>query len=93
MMSVNDLIGFGADLQQKLDAMHPKRRCARWAGYAADDLYRIAQRLHALSEHARSARATSAHDRAESRLIERARVSVQTLGRGIEVYRQPDPRG
>ena len=88
-MSAN-LIGFGADLQQKLDAMHHKQRCAPWAGYAADDLYRIAQRMHALSEQARSGETTSAHDRAERRLIERARVSVQTLGRGIEVYRQPD---
>ena len=91
-MSAN-LIGWGCDLQQKLDAMDRKLRRARWAGYTADELYKIAQRLHALSERARSGRATSAYDRAERRLLEQARTAVQELGAGIQVYRQPDPRG
>ena len=89
-MSTN-LIGWGCDLQQKLDAMDRKLRRARWAGYTADELYKIAQRLHALSEQARSGRATSAYDRAERRLLEQARSAVHELGFGIEVYRQPDP--
>ena len=91
-MSAN-LIGFGCDLQQKLDAMGRKLRRARWAGYVAEELYRIARRLHVLSEQAHSGRATSAYIRTERRLLEQARTTVQELGFGIEVYRQPEPRG
>ena len=89
-MSAN-LIGLGCDLQQKLEAMDGKLRRARWAGFVGDELYRIAQRLHVLSEQARSGRVTSAYERAEHRLLEQARIAVQELGFGIEVYRQPDP--
>lgn len=89
-MSAN-LIGWGCDLQQKLDLMNRKLRRARWAGYVAVELYGIAQRLQALKEKARSGRATSAYDRAERRLLEQARTAVQELGFGIEVYRRPDP--
>ncbi len=89
-MSTN-LIGWGCDLQEKLDAMDRKLRRARWAGYVAEELYRIARRLHALGKQARSDRVTSTHDRAERRLLEQARTAVQELGFGIEVYRQPDP--
>ena len=85
------MIGFGCDLQQKLDAMSPKLRRARWAGYVAEELYGIAQRLHALRERARSGRGSSANDRAQRRLLEQAQVAVQELGFGIEVYRQPEP--
>lgn len=92
-MPANNLIFLGADLQQKLDAMETKLRRARWAGYVANDLYRIAQRLHALGKQARSVRATSAFERVERRLLEKARIAVQELGFGIEVYRQPDPVG
>lgn len=92
-MSANDLIGFGCDLQQKLDAMDRKLRRARWAGYVAADLYRIAQRLQVLNERARSGRVTSAHKRVERRLLDQARTAVKELGFGIEVYRQPDPAG
>ena len=88
-----DLIGFGADLQQKLDAMDCKLRRARCAGYVASELFGIAQRLHTLSVKARSGRATSADDRAERELLEHARIAVQELGWGIDVYRQPDPWG
>jgi len=88
-----NLIGFGADLQQKLDAMDRKLRRARWAGYVADELYGIAQRLHTLGVKARSRRVTSADDRAERELLEQARTAVQELGFGIDVYRQPDPVG
>lgn len=91
-MSAN-LIGWGCDLQQKLDAMDRKLRRARWAGYVADDLYRIAQRLHALGERARTGRVGAAYERTERRLLEQARSAVQELGFGIRVYRQPDPVG
>lgn len=91
-MSAN-LIGWGCDLQQKLDAMETKLRRARWAGYVADELYRIAQRLHVLGNQARSVRSTSAYERVERRLLEQARIAVQELGFGITVYRQPDPVG
>lgn len=90
MMSA-DLIGWGCDLQSKLSDMDPKLRRARWAGYVAEELYRIARRLHALSQQARSGRATSACVLAERRLVDQARTAVQELGFGIEVYRQPDP--
>jgi hypothetical protein len=90
-VSTRYAIAFGCDLQQKLDAMDRKLRRARWAGYVAEELHRIAQRLHALSEQACSGRATSAYERAERRLLEQARTAVQELGFGIEVYRQPDP--
>ena len=89
-MSAN-LIGWGCDLQQKLDAMDRKLVRARWAGYVADDLYRIAQRLHALNLQPRSGRMKPAHERAERHLLGEARTAVQELGFGIEVYRQPQP--
>jgi hypothetical protein len=91
-MSAN-LIGWGCDLQQKLDLMRPKLRRARWAGYVAAELFTIAKRLHVLGERARCGRMTPAHERAERRLLEQARSAVQELGFGIEVYRQPDPVG
>ena len=91
-MSAN-LIGWGCDLQQKLDAMDSKLRRARWAGYVAEELHEIARRLHVLDERARSGCMTSTYDRAERRLLEQARTAVQELGFGIEVHRQPDPGG
>ena len=91
-MSAN-LIGFGCDLQQKLDAMHPKRRRTRWAGDIGVDLYQIAQNLHRLSVKAASGQSTSADDRRERRMMEQARGQAAKLGKGVEVYRQPHPRG
>ena len=88
-----NLIGFGADLQQKLDAMDGRSCRARWAGYVASELFGIAERLHPLSVKARSGRATSADDRAEKQLLEQGRIAVQELGFGISVYTQPDPWG
>jgi len=86
-MSAN-LIGLGCDLQQKLDAMDRKLRRARWAGYVAGELYDIARRLHALDRTGRTGHGADAQD-----LLEQARSAVEELGFGIEVYRQPDPRG
>ena len=63
---------------------------ARWAGYAAADLYAIAQRLHAL---ARLGRTRAGYERVALDLLEQARTIVEELGFGIEVYRQPDPHG
>lgn len=91
-MSAN-LIGFGADLQQKLDTMDPKLRKARWAGDVAVALYQIAQRLHRLSVKGGRGRSTRADDRAERKLMEEAQREVKKLGKGIEVVRNPDPRG
>ena len=91
-MSEN-LIGFGCDLQQKLDAMKPELRRARWAGYVAVELYGIAQRLQVLNEKARTGRPTSPDKRAGKRLLVQARSAVQELGAGIRVFRQSDPAG
>ena len=88
-----NLIGFGCDLQQKLDAMDSKLRRARWAGDVGSDLYRIAQRLHDLDTRARSGRAKPTDARTETRLLTQARAAVVKLGLGIEVHRQPDRRG
>jgi len=88
-----NLIGFGADLQQKLDVMDPKLRKARWAGDAGVALYRIAQRLHQLRADVRRGGSTRANDRAEQELMEKARREANKLGKGIVVVRQPDPRG
>jgi len=90
-----NLISFGADLQQKLDAMDPKLRKARWTGDVAVALYRIAQRLDRLNQKtARSGtgRGSSAYDRAERKLMEQAQREVNRLGKGIVVLRNPDPR-
>ncbi len=91
-MSAN-LIGFGADLQQKLDVMDPKLRKARWAGDVGVALYRIAQRLHQLRADVRRGGRTRANDRAEQELMEKARRETNKLGKGIVVVRQPDSRG
>ena len=91
-MSVN-LIGWGCDLQQKLDAMDRKLRRTRWAGYVAIELYGIAQGLQIVSENVRAGRATPRDHRRERNYMEQARRAVQELGFGIEVYRQPDPHG
>jgi hypothetical protein len=88
-----NLIGFGADLQQKLDAMDPKLRKARWAGDVGVALYRIARRLHQLRADVRRGGSTRANDRAEQELMEKARRETNKLGQGIVVVRQPDPRG
>ncbi len=90
-MSAN-LIGFGADLQQKLDAMDPALRKARWAGDVGVALYRIAKELHRLRVKGRRARTRAAADRAERRLMQQARQEADKLGNGIVVVRQPDPR-
>lgn len=87
------LIGFGADLQQKLDAMDPKLRKARWAGDVAVALYRIAQRLHRLSADQSRLRSVAVLDRADRELMEQAQYEVNKLGVGIVVIRQPDPLG
>jgi hypothetical protein len=86
-MSAN-LIGWGCDLQQGLDAMNRKLRRARWAGIVGEKLYRIARRLHALDRQPRTARSASAIARTEQRLLDEARIVVQELGHGIGVYRQ-----
>ena len=91
-MSEN-LIGFGCDLQQKLDAMDPKARKARWAGDIGVELFGIAKKLHRLSLKACNSETTPADDRRERRLMEQARQAASRLGKGVEVYRQPDPRG
>lgn len=87
-----NLIGFGADLQQKLDAMEPKLRKARWAGEVGVALYRIAQRLDRSSIKGSRSRSTRADDRAECKLMEEAQREVKKLGKGIKVVRNPDPR-
>jgi len=87
------LIGFGADLQQKLDAMDPKLRQARWAGDVAVALYRIAQRLHRLSADQSRLRSVAVLNRVERELMEQAQREVNKLGVGIVVIRQPDPLG
>ena len=86
------LIGFGADLQQKLDAMHPKRRRTRWAGDIGIELYNIARKLQRLNENAFNYGTTPADERKEKRLMERARAVAAKLGEGVEVYHQPDSR-
>ncbi len=91
-MSAN-LIGWGCDLQQKLDAMDRRLRRTRWAGYVAIELYGIAQGLQKVSEHVRADQATPRDHRRERNYMEQARRAVQELGFGIEVYRLPDPRG
>ena len=91
-MSAN-LIGWGCDLQQKLDAMDRKLRRARWAGYVAIELFGIAQALQKVSENVRADRGTPRDHRRERNYMEQARRAVQELGFGIEVHRQPDPRG
>lgn len=87
------LIGFGCDIQQKLDSMDPKTRKARWAGDVGVALYRIAQRLHRLSADQSRLRSVAVLDRAERELIEQAQHEVNKLGVGIVVIRQPDPLG
>jgi len=89
---VSVLIQFGADLQQKLDAMDPKARKARWAGDVGMALYRIAQRLHRLNEKKAGRKNTAALDRAERELMEQVQGEVNKLGKGIIVVRNPDPR-
>ena len=91
-MSAN-LIGFGCDMQQKLDAMDRKLRRARWAGYVAVELYGIAQALQRVSENVRAGRATPRDHRREKDCMEQARRAVQELGFGVEVHRQPEPHG
>ena len=91
-MSAN-LIGFGCDLQQKLDKMPPRDRKARWAGDVGVELYRIARKLHRVSEEARDYGTTPAAERREKRLVEQAQEAVNQLGKGIKVFRQPDPAG
>ena len=91
-MSAN-LIGLGADLQQKLDAMDQKLRRARWAGYVAEKLYRVAQKLHTIDVQVSQGMDTHADNRAEKRLMDQARVAVAELGHGVEVIRQRVPVG
>ena len=91
-MSAN-LIGFGCDMQQKLDAMDSKLRRTRWAGYVAIELYGIARALQKVSENVHTDRATAKDHRRERDYMNQARRAVQELGFGIEVHRQPDPRG
>ena len=91
-MSAN-LIGWGCDLQQKLDAMDSKLRRARWAGYVAIELYGIARALQRISENVNAKRATPKDHRRERDYMDQARRAVQELGFGIEVHRQPDPTG
>lgn len=91
-MSAN-LIALGADLQQKLDAMEPKLRKARWVGDVGVALYRIAQRLDRLSAKRNRNRSTASSDRTERELIEQAQREVNKLGKGIIAVRNPDPRG
>jgi hypothetical protein len=91
-MSAN-LIGLGADLQQKLDAMDSKLRKAPWAGDVGDALYQIAQRLHSLNVNASRGRSTRADDRAERELMDQAQREVNKLDKGIIALRSSDPRG
>ena len=91
-MSAN-LIGFGADLQQKLDAMDPKLRKARWAGDVGVAFFRIAQRLDGLGTKRTRRRSTAALDRTERELMKQAQREANKLGKGIQVVRNPDPRG
>ncbi len=91
-MSAN-LIGFGADLQQKLDAMNPRLRRSRWAGDVGHALFEIAQALHDLDVKAHDGKATQADRDRERRLRKRAREQAHRLGKGIEVHRRRDPRG
>jgi len=87
------LIGFGCDLQQKLDAMDPKTRKARWAGDVGAALYRIAQKFDRLSGKGSRSRNSAAFDRSERDLMEQAQREVNKLGKGIIAVRNPDPRG
>ena len=86
------LIGFGADLQQKLDAMDPKLRKARWAGDVGVALFRIARRLDSLVQRKAGRKNAAAVDRAERELMEQAQREVNKLGTGIQAVRNPDPR-
>ena len=88
-----DLIGFGCDMQQKLDAMDSKLRRARWAGHVAIELYGIAQALQNVSENVHAGHATPRDHKRDRDYMNQARRAVQELGFGIEVHRQPDPRG
>jgi hypothetical protein len=92
-MPGNDLIYWGCDLQQKLEAMDRSLRRARWAGYVGEKLYRIARRLNDSDQRSRTGRGASGIERTEQRLLDEARIVVQELGHGIEVYRQPYPNG
>lgn len=87
------LIGFGCDLQQKLDTMQPKQRHLRWAGDVGFELYKIAQKLHRIDVKTREGKRTSADNRKERQLMEQARKQTAKLGKGIEIYLQPDPIG
>ena len=91
-MSAN-LIGFGCDLQQKLDTMDARQRKTRWAGDGGHELHRIARKLHALSLRVSESGGSAADDRRDRRLLRQAQTQVDRLGKGIQVYRQGDPTG
>ncbi|MEK6674117.1 MAG: hypothetical protein AABZ47_00515 [Planctomycetota bacterium] len=85
------LIGFGCDLQQKLDAMDRKLRRTRWAGDVGVALYRIARKLDRLAESARQYGWTPDHDRRERQLIQRANEQASKLGSGVTIHRPTEP--
>ncbi len=90
----SNLIGLGADLQQKLDAMAPKDRQARWAGDVGVALFGISRKLHTLGMKIEaSGTVTAADKRREQGLMKEAKQHVAALGKGVEVHRQPYPRG
>lgn len=91
-MSAN-LIGLGADLQQKLDAMDARLRRARWAGAVGVALYEVAVELRRLRARRINRRSRAARRRAESRLLDRAQREADKLGDGVAVLRTPDPLG
>ena len=91
-MSAN-LIALGADLQQKLDAMDPKSRKARWAGDIGVAVFRIAQQLDSLNKKRLGRRdIPTAFDRTERDLMKQAQREVEKLGTGILAVPNPDPR-
>lgn len=90
-MSEN-LIGFGADLQQKLHTLPPKWRRSRWAGDAGVELYKVSRQLHRLNENTFNYGTSPSDERKEKRLLERARRAAAGLGHYVEVYHQRDPR-
>ena len=92
MMSEH-LIGFGCDLQQKLEAMKPKHSRTQWAGDVGIELYKIAQKLHRIDVKTRESKRTSTDNSKERQLMDQARKQTAKLGKGIEVHRQPDPIG
>lgn len=83
------LIGFGCDLQQKLDATNNRLRRSRWAGDVGEALYRIARQLHAVN--VKASRSGRMNRRATATLLADAQLAVNRLGKGIEVHRQSNP--